>query len=174
MARTLLHMPQLVSEKVKAFFSAMEQYAGILNKLHRFVLFGILQWHVSWIFIQLNRTVIPCNVLPLMATLSGHNSKHSVHTVFTNKHMNAFDMWFKLIGLPTHPRVIKHNHCGPAATFSPCILFLVIETRFFPSKIYCIFGLSSPVSLDLAVSRPRTTGAIFSSSLSFISVLLHT
>lgn len=69
-----------------------------------------------------------------MAVLSGQNSKHSVHTVFANKHMNAFDMWFKLIGLTTHVRAIKHNHCGPAAPFSPFRCVFSDINQAFPSK----------------------------------------
>lgn len=90
--------------------------------------------HVSWIFIELDRTVIPCNVLPLMDTVNGHNSKRSVHTEFANKHMNSFDMWFKLIGLPTHVRTIIHNHWSPAVPFSPLYCVFSDIKQVFPSK----------------------------------------
>lgn len=111
----------------------MEQFAIILNKPQRYFLFGIFQWNVLCIFIQLDQTVIPCNVLPLMAALSGRNS-NSVHTVFANKHMNAFDMWFKLIGLPTHVRAIQHNHCGSAEPFSPLRCIFSDINQVFPLK----------------------------------------
>lgn len=92
------------------------------------------QWNVSCNLTQLDQTVIPCNALPLMTTLSGRKPKHSVHTVFTNKHMDAFDMWFKLIGLSTHVRAIKQNYCGPEAPFSPLRLVLTDVNQVFLSK----------------------------------------
>lgn len=73
-----------------------------------------------------------------MAKLSGQNTKRCVHT-FANKHVNAFDMWFKLIGLPTHVRTIKHNHCGPATPFSPlCCIFCDIN-QVFPAKTVTLY-----------------------------------
>lgn len=69
-----------------------------------------------------------------MTTLSGMKLKHGVHTIFTNKHMDAFDMWFKLIGLPTLVRVIKPNDCGPEAPLSPLRLVFTDVNQVFLSK----------------------------------------
>lgn len=83
---------------------------------------------------QQDQTVIPCNGHLLMTTLSGMKLKRSVHTIFTNKHMDSFDMWFKLIGLPTLVRTIKQNDCGPKAPLSPLRLVFTDVNQVFLSK----------------------------------------
>lgn len=52
-----------------------------------------------------------------MAIFFGQSSARGVHSVFANKHIYAFDMCFKLIGLSTNVRVIKQNDCGPVTAF---------------------------------------------------------
>lgn len=125
---------------------------------------------MSFIFIKLARTVIPCNVL--MATVCGQSSKCGVHTAFANKHIQAPDMWFILIGLPTHVGTIKRNHCGPKALFFPVQCVFSDIKQVFPSKKNLTnFGLSPLVPLDLAVCCPRTTARFFHPpSFFFISV----
>lgn len=97
--------------------------------------FWHFQWNVSCIFKELDQTVIPCNVLLLMNKLSRQSPKPGVHTVLTNKHMNAFDMWFELIGLQTHVRAIKQNYCGPVAPLSPLHLVCTNVNQFSSQKI---------------------------------------
>lgn len=70
-----------------------------------------------------------------MTALRGQNSKCGVHTVSANKHVDAFDMCFKLIGLPTRVEAIKLNYGGPEALFFPSRLVFTDVNQAFLSKI---------------------------------------
>lgn len=124
-------------------------------------------------FAWLDETIIPCNALCLMTARRGQSPRCSVRTAFANKHTDAVDMCFKLIGLPTHVRAIKLNYRGPETPLPlHPILSSVIYTRFFSQKRqFYSLGHSWLVPLESVLWCPRTTEAFLHTFLFFFSFL---